>query len=60
MLSVSYLTQAPPHGTIGGLTYGTTTEHQRRESWESWSWREVIASLAVLLVILAAYLYFSG
>jgi SSS family solute:Na+ symporter len=60
MLSVSYLTQAPPHGTISGLTYGTTTEHQRRESWESWSWREVIASLAVLLVILAAYLYFSG
>jgi SSS family solute:Na+ symporter len=60
MLSVSYLTQAPPDGTIEGLTYGTTTEHQRRESWESWSWREVIASLLVLLVILGAYLYFSG
>jgi SSS family solute:Na+ symporter len=42
------------------LTYGTTSEPDRRESRQSWSWREVVASLVVLLVILGVYLYFSG
>jgi solute:Na+ symporter, SSS family len=36
------------------------TEEHRRESRASWSINEVAASGLVLLMILAAYVYFSG
>jgi len=45
---------------LSGLTYGTLSDEHRKESRSSWSARDVIASVAVLLLILAAYLYFTG
>jgi SSS family solute:Na+ symporter len=60
MIAVSYATNPPPYEKISGLTYGTMTEEQWRESRASWSTRDVIASAAVLAAILAAYLYFTG
>ncbi len=54
MVVVSYATQ------LVGLTYGTVTVEDRASSRASWSAREVIASALVLLLILAAYLYFRG
>jgi Na+/proline symporter len=60
MVGVSYLTAAPPYAKISGLTYATLTEEDRRESRASWNWRDVGATLAVLLIILGAYLYFTG
>jgi SSS family solute:Na+ symporter len=60
MIVVSYATKAPAEDKIHGLTYGTVTEEHRRESRKSWNRRDVIASLLVLVAIVAAYLYFTG
>jgi SSS family solute:Na+ symporter len=60
MVGVSYWTREPDYAAISGLTYGTITEDQRRDSRASWGWGEVAASAGVLGAILAAYLYFTG
>ncbi|MHC4456385.1 MAG: sodium:solute symporter [Planctomycetota bacterium] len=60
MVVVSYITSSPSYERISGLTYGTVNEAHRLESRSSWDWRDVIGSVVVLLVILAAYLYFNG
>ena len=60
MVIVSYMSKAPSMGTITGLTYGTVTEEHKRESRSSWDARDVVSSVLVLLLILAAYLYFVG
>ena len=60
MVAVSYLTEEPAYERIVGLTYGTTTEEHRRESRSSWSTGDVVASALVVIMILAAYLYFRG
>jgi SSS family solute:Na+ symporter len=60
MVVVSYATAPPRPEQLVGLTYGTVTVEDRASSRASWSAREVIASAVVLLLILAAYLYFRG
>src|SRR5262245_24224819 len=60
MVGVSYATAPPAPEQLAGLTYGTVTAEARAESRASWSGREVIASVVVLILILAAYLYFRG
>jgi SSS family solute:Na+ symporter len=60
MIVVSYLTAAPAYDKIKGLTYGTLTDEDRRESRASWNQWDVIASIGVLVAIAAAYLYFRG
>src|SRR5204862_7472489 len=60
MVVVSYATAPPRPEQLVGLTYGTVTVDDRTSSRASWSAREVIASAVVLLLILAAYLYFRG
>lgn len=60
LIVVSYLTREPSYERIAGLTYATRTEEQRSATRASWSGSDVAASAAVLLIILAAYLYFNG
>jgi SSS family solute:Na+ symporter len=60
MVAVSYATPPPSEEQIRGLTFGTVTAEHRAESRASWDARDVIASAIVLLLILAAYLYFTG
>jgi len=60
MIVVSYLTEKPAYEKISGLTYGTVTDEHRRESRSSWRTGDVIASAIVLVLIVAAYLYFRG
>jgi solute:Na+ symporter, SSS family len=60
LIGVSYATEPPHEPQLTGLTYATVTEEHRRESRASWSINEVAASGLVLLMILAAYVYFSG
>jgi len=57
---VSYLTAPPSLEQLSGLTYATVTEEQSRESRHSWGRMDVVSSCVVVLLILAAYLYFSG
>jgi SSS family solute:Na+ symporter len=60
MIVVSYMTEAPSAERIQGLTYATVSAEDKAKSRASWSWGDVAASVAVLLAILAAYLYFNG
>jgi solute:Na+ symporter, SSS family len=60
MVAVSYMTAAPAEGRLVGLTFATVTAEQRQTSRNSWSRGDVIASIVVLLAILANYLYFRG
>jgi SSS family solute:Na+ symporter len=60
MIAVSYATEAPEESRLIGLTYSTVTDEHRRESRRSWNQWDVINSGVVLLLILIAYLYFSG
>ena len=60
MVGVSYLTAAPSYERISGLTFATVTDEQRAESRASWGRRDIAGSVAVLVMILMAYLYFRG
>ena len=60
MIVVSRMTAAPDYGKISGLTYGTRTEKDKMVSRASWAPIDVILSVVVVLLILAAYLYFVG
>jgi len=60
MIVVSHVTPAPAEPQLAGLTYATVTPEQRRESRRSWEQRDLIGSAVVLLLIVAAYVYFSG
>lgn len=60
MIVVSYMTEPPDDEKIQGLTFATTTADHRKTSRESWNKWDIIASAAVLVLIVAAYLYFQG
>jgi SSS family solute:Na+ symporter len=60
LIGVSYATAPPNERQIAGLTYATVTREMRRESRATWNQRDVTTSAIVLLMILAAYVYFSG
>jgi len=60
MIAVSYATEAPNYKAIEGLTYGTMTSEHRKETRESWTKKEVLASVLVLVIIIAVYLLFRG
>jgi SSS family solute:Na+ symporter len=60
MVAVSYMTNVPDPVKINGLTYATINAEDRATSRSSWNRNDVIASVAVVLAILAAYLYFTG
>jgi SSS family solute:Na+ symporter len=60
MVVVSHMTAPPDYQQIAGLTYGTLTEEHRTESRASWNWKDVATSALVLVLILAAYLFFTG
>jgi SSS family solute:Na+ symporter len=54
------MTEEPDYNKIKGLTYGTTTDAEKRESRSSWSKIDVILSALVILLIIVSYLYFTG
>jgi solute:Na+ symporter, SSS family len=60
MVVVSYMTSPPSATQIRSLTFGTSTEEDKRKTRASWDWREVAASAVVLAAIIGAYLYFRG
>ena len=60
MIGVSYRTAAPDYGKISGLTYATQTEEDKKKTRASWKAIDVVLSLLVIALIIAAYLYFTG
>ena len=59
MIGVSYMTKEPSYEKLDGLTFSTTSADQRKENRSSWGIKEVVASVILVLAILAIYLYFS-
>ena len=60
MIGVSYMTREPDYARISGLTYGTLTDEDRESTRRSWSGLDLAASVGLLVLIVAAYLYFRG
>ncbi|MBM4020355.1 MAG: sodium/solute symporter [Planctomycetes bacterium] len=60
MVGVSWLTAPPPEDRLRGLTFATLSADDRARSRASWTRWDVLASCAVLALILLAYLYFTG
>lgn len=60
MIVVSYMTKEPAYEKISGLTFSTLTAEDRRQSRASWNYKDVLYSVIVLGLIIAAYLYFTG
>lgn len=60
MIIVSYMTEKPSEVQITDLTFATMSEDHRIETRGSWTRWDVISSCVVLLLILMAYLYFTG
>ena len=60
MIAVSYGSEKPSYNVIQGLTFSTMTDQDRMETRKSWDYRDVLGSVLVLLIILAAYLFFTG
>jgi SSS family solute:Na+ symporter len=60
MIVVSYMTRQPDYAKIKGLTFGTLSEEDRASTRSSWGAFDVFASVGLLALIVAAYLYFQG
>jgi solute:Na+ symporter, SSS family len=60
MVVASYATAPPDYDKIAGLTYGAVSAEDLRKTRDSWNSADVIASVVVCLLIVGAYLYFTG
>jgi SSS family solute:Na+ symporter len=60
MVGVSLMTAPPNPAQLNGLTYGAVSDEDKRLTRESWDGRDVLSSLVVIGLIIAAYVYFSG
>lgn len=60
MIGVSYMTAVPDYAKINGLTFGTTSATDRDATRSSWTKGDVITSVIVVILIVAAYLFFRG
>ena len=60
MVVVSLLTAPPDAEKLAGLTYATVSDADRATSRGSWDARDIAASVLVLVLIVVAYLYFTG
>ncbi|MCO6492469.1 MAG: sodium:solute symporter [Phaeodactylibacter sp.] len=60
MVAVSYATEAPSYEKISGLTFGTLTAEHRAENKASYTRGDIFWSGLVVVLIIMAYLYFTG
>jgi len=60
MIAVSYATDPPSYDKTRGLTYGTITVEDRKQTRASWNYTDVIYSMIVIAIIVIVYMYFTG
>jgi len=60
MVVVSYRSEPPSLAQIEGLTFGTVTAEQKAETKASYDTIDVVLTVLVLVLIIAAYVFFSG
>lgn len=58
MVIISYFTKRKDPATIVGLTMGSATAEQRRETRESYNHWDIINSVVILSIIVIFYMYF--
>lgn len=56
---LSLMTEKPDTAKIAGLTYGSLTAEDRTAIRESWDYKDVLATVLVLAMVLGMYIYFS-
>lgn len=59
MIVVSLASPAPDEANIKGLTFATTVAEDKKASRASWTRKDVILTLLVLVFIIAIFMYFS-
>jgi SSS family solute:Na+ symporter len=59
-VGVSLMTQAPDYARLKGLSFGTLSAADRKETRDSFSWVDVVLSLVLVLVVLSVLTYFTG
>jgi len=60
MVVVSYMTSAPDYARLGGLTFATQSEADKRATRASWKPVDVVLSAVIVMLIILSYLYFTG
>ena len=60
MVAVSYATEAPAYDKLEGLTLTTVTAEQKAATKKTYKTIDFVISGLVIVLILAAYLYFTG
>jgi len=60
MVVVSYASEAPAWEKLDGLTISTVSSEQRAETKSTYRTIDIVFSVLVVILILAAYLYFQG
>jgi SSS family solute:Na+ symporter len=60
IVGVSLLTPKPRPEQLQGITYGSATAEQRRETHESWTALDVILTAGLVAIIICIYVYFTG
>ncbi|AEV97346.1 Na+/glucose cotransporter [Niastella koreensis] len=59
MVVISLATPAPDEAHLKGLTFATTVAEDKKASRASWSQKDVLLTLLVLVFIIAIFIYFS-
>ena len=57
---MSYATPKPDYAKISGLTFSTMSEQDKLESRATWSMKDVVLSVLLVVLIIAVYMYFTG
>ena len=57
---VSYATRQPDYAKISGLTFSTLSDADRKATRSTWSKKDVLLSILLVLLIIAIYVYFTG
>jgi SSS family solute:Na+ symporter len=59
-LVVSFATPRPDYQKISGLTFSTMSVEDKAATRSTWSAKDVILSVLLVLAIIAIYSYFTG
>lgn len=59
-VGVSLATPPPPVEKLEGLTYGTLTAEQKSSNKQSYNWKDIVASLIVLGIVIYVMMSFNG
>jgi len=60
ILVVSYATKAPTEEKLTNLTYATITEEEKAKNRNSYNWKDIAISLAVIAVVIYVMVWFNG